>query len=265
MKQSKLSMLLIIGATLVAAVRYVGLFANSEGWRIEGWLWDWTVALSGLGMSVLEGVATWYMWQAWSRAQKNADRNLLTGIMVASGITLLVMVSPYIQASSNKQMVSDVLQGSAMWVWSVANALALTLVMAGVGMCDKLASVDARQAQGEATDVEQVVGAMLANFEAKIGATLGGFASVADVQQAFDRIDARLRRLQHAEQPAQPDVAEVAQPAQLGSGLTWSADNLRNVLAQHPDISATDARNLFANPPSRQAVASAMLRARGAK
>ena len=223
MKRRNLSLLLIVGATMVASVRYVGLFANSEGWRIEGLLWQWLVAVSGLGMSFLEGIATWYMWQSWSKAPNSQDRNTLARVMVASSVALLVMVAPYIQASSGKKVVSDVLSDGAMWVWSVANALAPILVMVGIGMAEKLAATDAQQAHREAGEAEQVLGAMLANFEAKINATMSNYVTVSDAQMAFDRLH-QAKAAAPETQPVETVTESEPQPApQLVSGETWQA------------------------------------------
>lgn len=272
----RISRWLIIGAMLVAAPRYVGVNAHAEGWLIGGDVWRWVVALSGLGMAVLEGVAVWYCWQRWGDAQPGPKRNVLMALIATMLVTLALMVAPYTYAASEVALVTASVSPGLHAIWSIAVSIAPLVVMAASGLAEKTLPVEAQQAQGEAGDVQQVVAAMLNNYEAKIGNLLSGFASVADVQQAFDRVDSRLRKLQHAEQPAQPDVAhvaqhepievaDVAQPAQLASGLTWSVDNLRNVIEQHPDISATDARNLFADPPTRQAVASAIARLKGGK
>lgn len=168
MKRLNLSSVLIIGAMAVAAARYTGLFANSEGWRITGPVWDWIVALSGVGMAVLEGVATWWMWNAWAETQPSRERNVLAAFMVASGAALLVMVAPYVQASSNGLRVSQVLSTPAMWVWSTANAIAPLLVMAGVGLAEKLRTVIAGQQAQPAVDIQALRDALREEWRADI-------------------------------------------------------------------------------------------------
>lgn len=270
---------LMIGAGAVAIVRYIGLFLHAEGGAVHGWLWDVVNGASGAGMAVLEAIGIWHCWSAWAVAQPGRMRNTLMLLIIGIFASITVMVAPYVYSASQVGATSATLVALspfALWMWAMAVTVAPLLIMAGAGLADTLAngSVNAQQSQGGAVEVEQVVAAMLSNYEAKIGNLLSSFASVADVQQAFDRVDSRLRKLQHAEQPAQPEVADiaqhepvevadVAQPAQLASGIAWSVDNLRNILEQHPDISATDARNLFADPPTRQAVASAIARLKG--
>lgn len=156
MTNARTSRWLIIGAMIVAAPRYVGVNAHAEGWLIAGDVWRWVVALSGLGMAVLEGVAVWYCWQRWGEAQPSPKRNVLMGLIVTMLVTLLLMVAPYTFAASEVALVTAV---SAFWlhvVWSIAVSAAPVAVMTAVGLADTMPPVDAPQAQGEAQDTRVV-------------------------------------------------------------------------------------------------------------
>lgn len=224
-KSISLSSVLIVGAMVVAAPRYVGLFANSEGWRITGMVWDWVVALSGVGMALLEGVATWWMWNAWAETQPSKARNALGGFMVASGTTLLVMVAPYVAASSSGLRVSQVLGLSAMWVWSIANALAPILVMAGVGLAEKLRATPQAQPMQHAIDVQVL--------RDEMDAKLAAFAR----NQTLHAVQVNVGGVQQDLQPSTPHEV-VHAPAQLSSGMTFE-QGVAQLKAQGVPVGAT--------------------------
>lgn len=141
--------LLIVGATVVAAVRYVGVFAHSEGWLISGDVWRWAVALSGLGMAVLEGVAVWYCWGAWSKAQPGTVRNVLMGMIIAMLVSVGLMVTPYIRAAMGGSLVGDVLSDLFAWAWALSVAISPLIIMAAVGLAETVfrASVPVDEAE----------------------------------------------------------------------------------------------------------------------
>jgi hypothetical protein len=274
MNESKISRSLIIGAMLVAATRYVGVFAHSEGWQIAGDVWQWLVALSGLGMAVLEGVAVWYCWQAWSNAKPSGERNFLLWLIVAMFITLGVMVVPYTYAASHKKLTVEALGDWLQVLWSVAVSVAPLVVMAAAGLADKLRPAGLQDEQGEANytalvsqAVAGAMGALKPEFERVAQMSDDTATEVARVQRDMAREVAELQRgvklvfdqVAELHNLPRPVVAPVAQ---LAGGLQWSADNLRAVVAQNPEIGATEAIALFANPPSRQAVAKALSKLR---
>lgn len=239
--ETKISRSLIIGAMLVAATRYVGVFAHSEGWMIAGDVWQWLVALSGLGMAILEGIAVWYCWQAWSNAQPNTERNFLMCLIVAMFVTLGVMVAPYTYAASHKKLTVDALNDWLQVLWSVAVSVAPLIVMAAAGLAEKLLPVSTQDAQGEADSTalvsQAVAGAMDAlkpEFERVAGMSAATATEVARMQREVARQVSETQRqvalvaVEVSELRNKPKLerVQVASVAQLSAGETWQAKAL---------------------------------------
>jgi hypothetical protein len=136
MKIRSVGFLLIVGATIVAAVRYVGVFAHSEGWLISGDIWKWAVALSGLGMAILEGVAVWYCWRAWSASAPGVTRSALLVLIIAMLVSVGLMVTPYIRAAMGGVLVGSILSDLVSWAWALSVAVSPLVVMAAAGLAE---------------------------------------------------------------------------------------------------------------------------------
>jgi len=151
------TLLLMLGATIVAVSRYVVVFAFAERFTITGAPWQWFNALSGVGMAVLEGVAVWFCWSAWSQARPSTERNVLLVLIVAMFATITGAVMPALQATTLGAGIADVLPGSWLWLWSGCVTIAPLLVMAASGLADHVET-----AQPAATDAQPAI-AMLQN------------------------------------------------------------------------------------------------------
>jgi hypothetical protein len=134
-----LPLILMVGAMVVASPRYVGLFANQEGARLDTPFFVTAVYFSGLGMAILEGIAIWYMFTCWSTTEKrNTERKMLLVLICTTFVDLAVMATPYIDAASRKMLVSEVLPEGWLWLWSLATAIAAPLIMGAVGLAESL-------------------------------------------------------------------------------------------------------------------------------
>jgi hypothetical protein len=149
-------LLLMLGATIVAATRYVTVFAFTEQYRIPGEWWQVVNALSGLGMAVLEGFAVFYCWNAWSRATPGRERNVLLALIVAMFTTLTGAVMPAMTATTLGATLPEVMPGAWLWLWSGCVTVSPFLVMAASGLADKLRN-GSRRAQGEAKPAQQAL------------------------------------------------------------------------------------------------------------
>lgn len=245
MNESRISRWLIIGAMLVAATRYVGVFAHSEGWLIAGDVWQWLVALSGLGMAVLEGVAVWYCWQAWSNAKPNRERDILLLLIIAMFITLALMVAPYTYSASHKELTVTALSDWLQVVWAVAVSVAPLVVMAAAGLAEKLRPVDAQDAQGE-VDVAALVSQAV---EGAINALKPEFDRVAQMAQQADtaitemhgEMNQALRAVAHDYEMLQREVTEarnsvmvLPQPAVMSAPTVSADERAAQYLLQNP-------------------------------
>jgi len=243
--ESRISRWLIIGAMLVAATRYVGVFAHSEGWLIAGDVWQWLVALSGLGMAVLEGVAVWYCWQAWSNAKPNRERDILLLLIIAMFITLALMVAPYTYSASHKELTVTALSDWLQVVWAVAVSVAPLVVMAAAGLAEKLRPVDAQDAQGE-VDVAALVSQAV---EGAINALKPEFDRVAQMAQQSDivvtgvrdELHEALRAVAHDRELLQREIAEarnsvmaLPQPDEIPNAAITPNERAAQYLLQHP-------------------------------
>jgi hypothetical protein len=131
-------LLLMLGATIVAASRYVTVFAFTEQFRITGLAWAWFNALSGLGMAILEGFAVFFCWNAWSKAPASAERNVLLALIIAMFVTLSGAVMPTLQATTLGATLPEVMPGPWLWLWSGCVTVAPFLVMGASGLADKV-------------------------------------------------------------------------------------------------------------------------------
>lgn len=199
MNESRISRWLIIGAMLVAAPRYVGVNANAENWLIVGHVWQWVVALSGLGMAVLEGVAVWYCWQKWGSAKSGPMRNVLLGMIVSMLVAFAFAVGPYTYAASDGKLVKDAVSEWLRVVWAGSVSVAPFFVMAASGLAEMISPVDAQEAHSEADPATLVSQAV----EGAINALKPEFERVATV--------------------AQPVATPTETAPMLVSGDTWQA------------------------------------------
>lgn len=156
MNEARISRWLIIGAMLVAAPRYIGVNAHAEGWLISGAVWRWVVALSGLGMAILEGVAVWYCWHKWGNAKPGPMRNVLLSLIAAMLVVFGFTVSPYTYAASEEHLVNHSVSDWLRVVWAISVSIAPLIVMAASGLAEKIPTIDAQEAQGEAEDTQMV-------------------------------------------------------------------------------------------------------------
>ena len=182
MNESRISRWLIIGAMLVAAPRYIGVNAHAEGWLIGGPVWRWVVALSGLGMAVLEGVAVWYCWQKWGSAKPGTMRNVLLGLIAAMLVAFAFAVGPYTYAASDGKLVKDAVSEWLRVVWAQSVSMAPFVVMAASGLAEMIGTVDAQDAQGEADPAALVSQAV----EGAMNALKPEFERVAQLAQQGD-------------------------------------------------------------------------------
>lgn len=251
MNESRISRWLIIGAMLVAATRYVGVFAHSEGWLIAGDVWQWLVALSGLGMAVLEGVAVWYCWQAWSNAKASRERDILLLLIIAMFITLALMVAPYTYSASHKQLTVTALGDWLQVVWSVAVSIAPLVVMAASGLAEKLRPVDAQDAQGEVDTallvsqaVEGAMNALKPEFERVAHLAQQGDTAITGMRNEMREA---LRVVAHDYELLQREVTEsrnplqaLPQPAVMPVSAVSVDERAAQYLAQHPNATSDE-------------------------
>ena len=144
-------LLLMLGSTIVAASRYVTVFAFTEQFRITGLAWAWFNALSGLGMVILEGFAVFFCWNAWSKAPASTERNVLLALIIAMFATLTGAVMPALQATTLGATLPQVMPGPWLWLWSGCVTVAPFLVMGASGLADKLRN--SRKPQAESRQV----------------------------------------------------------------------------------------------------------------
>lgn len=227
---------LMLGAGAVAIVRYTGVGLHAEGSMVNGWLWDVVNGASMAGMAVLEAIGILYCFESYSLAQPSRNRTLLMWLIASMFISLLLMLTPYVYAASQRRATADVLIATAslsLWVWSFAVAAAPLLVMAAAGVAEvtRVAPVGARDAQGEADSTalvsQAVAGAMDAlkpEFERVAGISATTATEVSRMQREVAREVAELHR-EVAGLRNQPQPMPV-QVAQLSAGETWQTKAL---------------------------------------
>lgn len=213
MNESRISRWLIIGAMLVAAPRYIGVNAHAEGWLIGGSVWQWVVALSGLGMAVLEGVAVWYCWQKWGSAKDGPMRNVLLGLIVAMLVAFAFAVGPYTYAASDGKLVKDAVSEWLRVVWAQSVSIAPFVVMAASGLAEMIGAVDAQEAHSEADP-----------------ATLVSQA----VEGAINALKPEFERVTQAAQP----VATLAEPAVMPNATVKTDERAAQYLSRHPNANS---------------------------
>lgn len=155
-------LLLMLGATIVAATRYVTVFAFTEGFHVAGEVWNWINALSGLGMAVLEGFAVFYCWNAWSKAPASVERNVLLTLIVAMFATLTGAVMPAMTATTLGATLPEVMPGFWVWIWTACVTVAPFLVMAASGLADKLRGPRKTQSERKADETPRETVAQVA-------------------------------------------------------------------------------------------------------
>lgn len=215
MNEVRISRYLIIGAMLVAAPRYIGVNAHAEGWLIAGPVWRWVVALSGLGMAVLEGVAVWYCWQKWGDAKPGQMRNVLLSLIAAMLIVFGFTIAPYTYAASEEHLVNFAVSDWLRVVWAVSVSIAPLIVMAASGLAEKIPSRNEQEAQGEAhggqmvsqTVVGEITAVKTEFSQPKLKASPAAQLSAGETWQAQALSLAR----NQIETGAQPNYTQIAQ------------------------------------------------------
>lgn len=237
---------LMLGAGAVAIVRYTGVGLHAEGSMVDGWLWDVVNGASMAGMAVLEAIGILYCFESYSLAQPSRNRTLLMSLIIGMFVSLLLMLTPYVYAASQRRATADVLIATAslsLWVWSFAVAAAPLLVMAAAGVAEvtRVAPVASQDAQGEVDNTalvsQAVAGAMDAlkpEFERVAGMSATTATEVARMQREVARQVAETQRqvalvaaeVSELRNQPKPESVQTSPVAQLSAGETWQAKAL---------------------------------------
>jgi len=135
------STLIIYAALLVTAARYIGAFIASDVGEVTGWMSEvltGLMALSGLGMGILDVIGTAYVFDGWKRVLPRSGDGwssrfrVLTGFVVglfACGVSILV---PFTVARVSQSGMRETLGPVMVWMWALAVNVAPLLIIGGV-------------------------------------------------------------------------------------------------------------------------------------
>jgi MFS family permease len=134
------SRLIIFAALVVTVTRYIGAFVASDVGEITG---TWSViltvlmAISGIGMGVLDVLGLAYVFDGWRRNLPGAGKkwssrfDVLTAFVVGLFVVGLAILTPFTMSRVNSASMSETL-GNGVWWWSLAVNLAPILIIGGV-------------------------------------------------------------------------------------------------------------------------------------
>jgi hypothetical protein len=135
------STLIIMSALAVTVTRYIGAFVASDVGIITGvWSTLLTVlmAISGIGMGVLDVLGLAYVFDGWRRNLPKMGQNwssrfiVLTVFVVGLFVVGLAILTPFTVSRVQSKGMSIVLGGGSVWWWSLAVNLAPLLIIGGV-------------------------------------------------------------------------------------------------------------------------------------
>lgn len=148
-------------AVITAMPRWVGALLAAEGILIpEDWRGWWVIASAtfNAAMAVTEGLAFAYVFNAW-RNQKDKAADKLFWLAIASGLTFVVVLAPFIAAQVRAATLNSILTADwALWGWSASVAASTIIIVASVGYAQKRAVAEPasrKPAKSEAESVTQ--------------------------------------------------------------------------------------------------------------
>lgn len=141
MKKRDYSSTLIFAALLVTSVRYAGAFLVSDAGEVRGIASDilsGAMAISGLGMGILEVLGLAYVFDGWRRALPKSGQGwsarfkVLTGFVIALFAVSVFILVPFTYSRLHGISIEDALGDAASWVWSAAVIVAPFLMIGGI-------------------------------------------------------------------------------------------------------------------------------------
>ncbi len=136
-------------AVLVSMPRWAGAFISADTAVIPPFINELLHILnllSGLGMGVLEVLASAYILDAWGKLKPKRTYNakrldhrwvVLTGFVVGLFVMMPVILAPYVVARMTAVSVSDVLgAGAFRAIWAVAVVLSPAFIVGGVAIAN---------------------------------------------------------------------------------------------------------------------------------
>lgn len=150
MKLKEWSNRLIWATILVTVVRYMAAFAASDVGMITGWWSDlvtFFLALTGLGMGILDTVGGGLLFNGWSRVFPKSGQSwslrfkILTFCVFTLVISGLIILVPFTMSRLAHESVLDALGGKTniwAWIWSTMVNLIPYVLVAGVFTGNKI-------------------------------------------------------------------------------------------------------------------------------
>lgn len=140
-KRMDVSQVLIFAALMVMTARYAGAFLASDLNELNGWVsavLSATIALSGIGMGVLDVLGAAYVFDGWRQTLPRTGQRwpmrfrVLTGIVIALFVSGIVILVPFTVSRLVGHSMSSTLAGGWLWLWAVMVNLAPYLLIGGV-------------------------------------------------------------------------------------------------------------------------------------
>jgi hypothetical protein len=124
--------LIKLGAIAAAVTRWVVALGASEGLSVPAeWIPGWRVAsfLLATMMAITEALGFNYAFKAWSKTRSK----ILMGLVLASALTFVIVLTPSIAAATTGKAVYQVMSDWFLVVWSAMVALSTILLVGTVG------------------------------------------------------------------------------------------------------------------------------------
>lgn len=135
------STLLLWSALLVTVTRYVGAFIASDVGQLTGWVSEMLtvlMAISGVGMGILDVLGVAYVFDGWRRALPGAGKSWPFRFRILSIFVLLMFVCgtsilvPFTVSRILHRSLAEVLGEGALWAWAIAVNVSPYLLVGGI-------------------------------------------------------------------------------------------------------------------------------------
>lgn len=134
--------LLLVAATVVAALRMMLINSQAIGFNVKGWGWFAPAeVVSGIAFAVLEGVALAYVSKRWRRFQPVGWTGWGYWVILLAGQLVLLAAIVWVTgvafvATRQNLTIDDVLQPGAALVWSMLVAAINPLIVILIGIVE---------------------------------------------------------------------------------------------------------------------------------
>lgn len=134
--------LLLVAATVVAALRMMLINSQAIGFNVKGWSWFAPAeVVSGIAFAVLEGVALAYVSKRWRRFQPVGWTGWGYWVILLAGQLVLLAAIVWVTgvafvATRQNLTIDDVLQPGAALVWSMLVAAINPLIVILIGIVE---------------------------------------------------------------------------------------------------------------------------------